>query len=597
MALNLGVVREYHKGQVLEVFKGNKKYVVCLDGDLEGLMRDTMETDDILDALPDNVVKMHSTDDPLFGYDAKDKARVVFIIQSRLPVLKKTVKHVKNLAEKYKVPARDIRILLVPRRTLIAEHVFTVEGIKDCVGDVAELDIDLAVVDDNVMSMELDKAGEELLVDSERSVLYSIAKSIVKLMMIFGKIENIKWKGVYSDLVGKLIDQMTMEASDLLAGQSTGFHTLLLVDRMTDLTTPMVVEGTYRGILQEIFPITNNTLHPPIEILVDGQPLKEVKLNQKDPIYKALRDVGLNGIQQRLHRRAVSAQDKEDKRKELKNPTELKAFFDNLPALMQEKKCLSIHLDLYAELRKKVTSSEFRNNLDYQKQILKGEIDKEVTDAIEIMMYKEEEVPDVMRLVCLYSQCVGGLKGKLYDQWKAIMVQIYGLRMLGYWEKLERARVLVKAETGKVNLYAGLRKNLELFDANFTSSSVHSVYHGYAPIIPKLIHRIVTAPDWNRSWTALKPTLALLPGPTYPDDDVPRPPDIHEKNKTRNVLVFFIGGITHSEIAALRVLEDDLASDEDVPPLRFIIATTSIITGRAFISSLTGYKQEHCSEG
>ena len=122
------------------------------------------------------------------------------------------------------------------------------------------------------------------------------------------------------------------------------------------------------------------------------------------------------------------------------------------------------------------------------------------------------------------------------------------------------------------------------------------VYNGYAPISVKLIEMILDN-------SGLQPLVAkgilkllgltdervhvpaqeqkLFASPIVGGISMPKAP------KKKRILVYYLGGITFAEIAALRFLQNLN------PKFKIIIATTSIINGESGIAQLLGPQENN----
>ena len=58
--------------------------------------------------------------------------------------------------------------------------------------------------------------------------------------------------------------------------------------------------------------------------------------------------------------------------------------------------------------------------------------------------------------------------------------------------------------------------------------------------------------------------------------------------KRKKILVYFLGGITYAEVAALRFLQNLYPPTPTEAGFKFIIATTSIINGETALKQLSG---------
>ncbi len=107
---------------------------------------------------------------------------------------------------------------------------------------------------------------------------------------------------------------------------------------------------------------------------------------------------------------------------------------------------------------------------------------------------------------------------------------------------------------------------------------VSYAYGGYCPITVKLIEKVVKG-----GWEKIISALNDLPGETYFPENEDR--IVNPKGKNF-ILLVFIGGITYSEIAGIRCLNNQLKN------IKFIILTTHIITIKRFFQSISTFNLE-----
>jgi hypothetical protein len=67
--------------------------------------------------------------------------------------------------------------------------------------------------------------------------------------------------------------------------------TLILLDRQVDLVSPLFVQLTYEGLIDEIFGINNGTFKPDFELIVNDEPKLQVTLDSEDTIFSEIRDL------------------------------------------------------------------------------------------------------------------------------------------------------------------------------------------------------------------------------------------------------------------------------------------------------------------
>ena len=91
----------------------------------------------------------------------------------------------------------DYFVEFVPRRTMICEKVLEEEGVYDSI-TIGEYPLDLIPFDDDLLSLELDNSYKDCFLEGDRSSLYYVARSLMKLQSNFGLIPKLSAKGTCS---------------------------------------------------------------------------------------------------------------------------------------------------------------------------------------------------------------------------------------------------------------------------------------------------------------------------------------------------------------------------------------------------------------
>ena len=127
-------------------------------------------------------------------------------------------------------------------------------------------------------------------------------------------------------------------------------------------------------------------------------------------------------------------------------------------------------------------------------------------------------------------------------------------------------------------------------------SDISYVYNGYSPISVKLVEMIL---ENNGLASLIAKGIPKLLGLTEDRLQVPAQEQklfaapqtggitMGKAPKKKKILVYFLGGITFAEIAALRFLQNLN------PKFKIIIATTSIINGETGIAQLIGPQENN----
>uniref|UniRef100_A0A2K6DRC4 Vacuolar protein sorting-associated protein 33A n=1 Tax=Macaca nemestrina TaxID=9545 RepID=A0A2K6DRC4_MACNE len=199
-----------------------------------------------------------------------------------------------------------------------------------------------------------------------------------------------------------------------------------------------------------------------------------------------------------------------------------------------------------AELMKDVTTSEdFFDKLTVEQEFMSGiDIDK-VNNYTEDCIAQKHSLIKVLRLVCLQSVFL--------EYYKREILQTYGFEHMLTLHNLEKAGLL-KPQTGGRNNYPTIRKTLALWMDDVKEQNpkdISYMYSGYALLSVRLA-QLVSRPGWR----SIDEVLCILPGPHF-EEPQPLPTGLQKKRQpgeNRVTLIFFLGGITFAEIAAMRFL-------------------------------------------
>jgi len=211
-------------------------------------------------------------------------------------------------------------------------------------------------------------------------------------------------------------------------------------------------------------------------------------------------------------------------------------------------------------------------------------------ENIEELIYRGAGIETVLRLLCIES-CVGaGLRPKDLEFFKREILQAYGyhhILTLDALEKLQllQSRATVQATANTRTSYSNLRKLLRLIVDEVNEhdpDDISYVYSGYAPLSVRLVQCVIQkqylqittkggkgvggGPDVNvvgagsTGWKGFEEALRNVKGKTV--DEVQRGEDkavrarmiLNGQNEKRMTIVFFLGGCTYTEIAALRFI-------------------------------------------
>jgi len=250
----------------------------------------------------------------------------------------------------------------------------------------------------------------------------------------------------------------------------------------------------------------------------------------------------------------------------------------------------------------KKKSRDFEEHLRTEHSLMESIEFLECVNYIEETINRQYDISLSLRLLCLLSYTNDGLSSKDYKSLKTQFLQSYGHEHLITFHYLQKLGLFVEQEggnkfTGKVvaampslprkRSFQGITKKLNLIpkcDSNYNlenPSDMGYVFSGaYIPIICNLVKQILK----KDGFAGLEDTIKQLPGPSFNQSHVKSArgngtSSPSHRSTPKVVLVYFLGGVTYAEIAALRLLGKQQG-------YKFVIAATSIINGNTLLENV-----------
>ncbi|KAJ5773877.1 hypothetical protein N7457_008773 [Penicillium paradoxum] len=413
---------------------------------------------------------------------------------------------------------------------------------------------------------------------------------------------------------------------------SASVENLIIIDRDVDFGTALLTQLTYEGLIDEYVGIKNNQADVDTSIVGAAstpqsqessktpqqvkQGLKrKIQLDSSDQLFSQLRDANFAIVGDILNKVARRLENEYESRHTAKTTGELREFVNRLPTYQLEHQSLRTHTNLAEEIMRLTRSETFRKTLEVQQNNAAGADSTYQHETIEELIARDVPLKTVLRLLCLESCMSGGLRPRDLESFKRQVVQAYGHQhLLTFWalEKMELLQPRSSATTmllptsgaqaGTKTNYGYLRKNLRLVIEEVSEkdpNDISYVYSGFAPLSVRLVQCVLqksymvslikggtpaaslnTASTTSPGWLGFEDVVKSARGATFSlvqkgDDKAVRARQTLSGNSaTKTVYVFFLGGITFTEIAALRFI-----AAQEAPRRKIIICTTSIISG------------------
>ncbi|XP_054710394.1 vacuolar protein sorting-associated protein 33A-like [Uloborus diversus] len=517
---------------------------------------------------------------------------IIFIVRPKLNLMDIIADYVLKV-EGTRNSKKEFHILFVPGKNVLCEEKLSQRGVWGNFTNIFDCNIELFPVDSDLLSMEMETSFKECHVENDLTSMHHVAKALMTIQAVYGIIPNIYGKGKCAKQVYDLMSRLRRELSGREPQTSPQIDSLLLLDRSIDLISVLATQLTYEGLLDEIFGVRNNIVNIPEKSKsADGQAmpdeLKKYELKSSEELFVELRDKNFNAVGPILSKKAKKLTALVDERHAAKTIPEVKQFVTKLQYIQDAKKSLATHTTM-AELIKEVTISEqFLKSLQTEQEFMNGNDTDKINAHIEDCIAKQEPLMKVLRLICLQSLTNNGLKQKQLDYYKREIIQTYGYQHCLTLDCLEKADLL-KPQGNRT--YSVIRKTLGLIDEKVDEQNptdISYVHSGYSPLSVRLA-QFLSQPGWR----AIPDVLQLLPGPTV--EGVQKVPRGLRKRRSsssslqssgggdepRVTLVFFLGGCTYAEIAALRFL-----SQQEAALTEYLIATTKLVNGNTFLENL-----------
>ena len=463
--------------------------------------------------------------------------------------------------------------------------------------------------------------------------IFLAAKALMLLQKQYGLFPRIIGKGDHAQRLMELMLRMRSEASaEERASTSTigmmpsaTVESLVIIDREVDFGTALLTQLTYEGMLDEMYGVKDNQVEIPTSIIgsAPGQQggaaqgtKRKVMLDSSDKVYEQLRDSYFGIVGPILNKTARRLANDFEARHST-SVADLRELVNKLPGYQVEQQSLKIHTNIAEEIMKHTRSESFDKVLEVQQALAAGADPSSQHDAIEELIARSTPLSSILRLLCIESYVSGGLRPKDLENFRSLILQAYGYQHVLTLDALERMQLLVPRAGGNVfalpttggqtsaatkTNYNYLRKALRLIVDEINEQNpddIAYVYNGYAPLSVRLVQCVLqkqyllsfTKPSAQgtsnsggistaaHGWQGFEDALKATKGQTF--NKVQRGEEAATKARAilsgtggkKTVVVMFLGGITRTEIAALRFLEK---SD---PNRKILICTTSVITG------------------
>ncbi|KAF2253529.1 Sec1-like protein [Trematosphaeria pertusa] len=544
----------------------------------------------------------------------------------------------------------EFSIFWVPRRTLVSDQLLEEAGVLGeasvsewpmffvpLADDVLSLELEDAVTD-----LYLRKDPTSIYLSAKALMLQQQKHGLFP--RILGKGDNGKR---LADLLIRMRTEVTAGESPSATGPSflgltpsSTIDSLIIIDRDVDFPTVLLTQLTYEGLIDEVFNIAANQTEVDSSVVGGTAPQsgqtgsastsmkRKIMIDPKDYLYSTLGDSNFAIVGNLLNKAARRLQSSTERNQlAAKTTAELREFVAKLPGYQAEQASLKLHTSLAEEIIKYTHTDIFTRSLEVQQNIMSGLDPTTQHENITELINRDVPLPIILRLLCLESTTNAGMRHKDLETFKRAVIQAYGPQHILTLSSLEKMSLLQPrggsglgatpaAKPGSVTNYTPLRKSLRLWDDEVNEAEPNDIsytFSGYAPLSVRLIQsiiqkqtlaNIIKPPSDPRAAAQANPLAQGLRifddaskyvrGATFDETQTGEEKAIKARSMlngshndaAKTIVVFFLGGMTRAEIAALRFIGSKLKEvGGEVRGSRIVICSTNMIRGSGLVGS------------
>mgnify|MGYP000950054739 CR=1 FL=1 len=481
-------------------------------------------------------------------------------IKSFLFIVKPTTENMENIVlhyYKYSKPQYKFVVCFIPHSTPQCKQILIDKGVYGKL-IIKECPIYLFPIDGDLLSMEIDHHSHSLSF---------VAKALVDFHG-FTANTKIHVKGPNSKIIQSMIHSL-MSPETSAKNESNQIDTLILFDRSNDWIPLLTLPITYEALIYEMFDVKGGIFY------IDT---KAIYLNDHDDVFRNLRNLHYEDAKTVWHqmlKMTVIEKPHEE------SPINLvQDFVQNIKSFQTKKKQLGIHLkilEFIVEHHLGINSQFFIDQWKMERAILNESV--KLNDIIDEHLVDDSyPINSILRLLCLYSVVNNGLSKKEYQLVLSKLYEFYSTQHNDIDQLIQKLNKLKILTTKNNNLIHSLKQSFsfakeeigELFSKKKSTSTIidklNSVQNIIKDFIPFSCHDIVKIiSNVTNNFSEL--TSGQTSGQTFGQTS--------EENKIENIIVFFVGGVTFTEITVLRLFS------KLCPNINLTIMTTRLVNSKS----------------
>ena len=457
--------------------------------------------------------------------------------------------------------------------------------------------MDLIPIDNDLLSLEKEKYFREIYIDKNLSSISELASAFVKLESFFGKVKHRYLKGDNSTIFLNLVNEKEKENDLKVTDEIFG---MIVLDRSVDFLTTITSNYTYEGLIDDFFKINLGNIKIKESFIRDTNINIKNNNNQEKYLTYALTsfnnsfysqigcmhylDVNkyLNKLTEHYQLITNNSKKKDLSLEELKKITyDLNVYLNEIKSPLLANKNILYHII------NSISNEQYIQYIKNEQILLTGELPPNLHLFYEDYISDKRDLYQLLKLMSIESLTLGGIKD--YNSIKRNILNVYGYQNVFLFRDLEKLGWLRDKSKNSINMnYIQLCEKLELVKIDFNNEKPEDfsyVMGGYCPIGLKLIEK-----GLEGKWNKIQDIIKKIPGEaSFPNDES----EIYNPTEEINtIFLVFIGGVTYTEIEAVRFLNRkfkenyDKSISKNPTRIQLIIITTCILNTNKIFSNL-----------
>lgn len=336
---------------------------------------------------------------------------------------------------------------------------------------------------------------------------------------------------------------------------------LIIVDRATDLITPLVTQMNYEGLIADLIGIDCGV----VELEVNGKKQLEILSSTIDKLFESLRSMTHTEASNEMESKTSLVSDQFSKKA---NETNGLDVFRETAKTALENQTLIDHINIATQVLNKMKESRFfRKIMNAEADLLSGS--NSIKELATEMLEYGEDFRSIIRMLSLEFLLRGGFNAQDYNKFVNFIIFNYGFQMVPYLFRLQEAGLFGQSGTK----WNSMIKTFHLYVNDFeeTCDQAAYTYLGYAPLSVRYVQKII-----NGEFATVQKSLS-----DFQQECIEI--GTNKQKKEGNFLICYVGGCTHSELNSFRRLEE---RDPDYQNTHFQLLTTDLFSSNSFFDKI-----------